>query len=213
MTKRRGQNDINDQGCIHRLACLLSRAISSFASFDFPTCTITVPTGMNIRKQVVGLCFDDSGTHGFRPNLTGVPWLKFDVPGSTFTSAAAINASGQIIGQWRDIQDVNHACVRATDGRFTSFDPAAPCVQSKLNTVAHGIKEIEFVHGFIMTTAGFRTLDFPSARHSATAVHQRPSRYHWDLRPTQRWVPCMPSCRRTASSEPSISQGVPKTKL
>jgi uncharacterized membrane protein len=144
------------------------------------------------------------------------------MPGSLYTNAADINSQGRIVGRWTDTGGVNHAYLRATDGRFTSFDPTAPCVPSTLNTVAHGINDIGeivgrcwdakdneygflrhqdgtftilaypgagttdawtisengailgdysdsagFVHGFILTAAGFRTIDFPSARHSA----------------------------------------------
>ena len=73
-----------------------------FASFDFPTCTVNFPSGLNSRAQVVGFCSDDSGDHGFMLNLNNRRWTKFDFPGSTFTVGAAINARGQIVGRWRD---------------------------------------------------------------------------------------------------------------
>ena len=213
---------------IRILICLLVLSLPAlavdfrFASFDFPTCASMSFSGLNVRAQVTGLCFDDSGPHGFLLNLDRGTWTKFEVPGSLFTNAAAINARGQIVGRWTDAKGVNHVYLRDTNGRFTSFDPTAPCAPSRLNTVGHGINDIEeivgrcwdandneygflrhqdgtfnileypdavttdawwisnageivgdysdsagIVHGFILTGAEFKTVDFPTARHSA----------------------------------------------
>jgi uncharacterized membrane protein len=197
----------------------------NFVSFDFPTCSDMAMSGLNIRAQVVGPCFDSSGlSHSFLLNLNDGSWKKFDIPGSVQTVAAAINNRGDIVGRWVDAAGIDHPYLLTKDGQLTTFQPTAPCVASNLepHTVAHGINDVGeivgrcwdatghehgflrrlngtfkildfpnsastdawaisntgvivgdysdsefFVHGFILTAAGFKTLDFPGAPDSA----------------------------------------------
>jgi len=64
-----------------------------FASFDFPTCSVNFPSGLNSRAQVVGFCTDGSGDHGFMLNLNNRISTKFEVPGSTFTVGAWLSVT------------------------------------------------------------------------------------------------------------------------
>lgn len=51
---------------------------------------------------------------------------KFDMPNSTFTQPAAINAAGQVTGAYRDTSFKQHGFLRQPDGTSVSFDAPYP---------------------------------------------------------------------------------------
>ncbi|HEX3665674.1 MAG TPA: hypothetical protein VHU23_10625 [Rhizomicrobium sp.] len=62
-------------------------------------------------------------THGFVREANG-KFIRFDVPGSGFTDAVAINDRGAIAGDYLDGSEAIHGYMRAANGVFVHFNPA-----------------------------------------------------------------------------------------
>jgi probable HAF family extracellular repeat protein len=59
-------------------------------------------------QLIVGLYTDMDTNRGRGYLLYGQTFTPFDVPGSTFTAAWDVNASGEVVGVYRDARDVAH---------------------------------------------------------------------------------------------------------
>ena len=78
----------------------------TFASIDVPGATNTLATGINARREIVGIYYDSAGnSHGFLRKHGN--FLTVDVPGSLVsvsgmlqTEANGINARGDIVGDY-----------------------------------------------------------------------------------------------------------------
>ncbi len=77
-------------------------------------------------------------------------FTTIDVPGSTGTSAAGINPSGQIVGQFSDSKGDGHGFLRDTDGSFTTID-----MPGSSGTGASGINSSgQIAGGFTVLSSG-----------------------------------------------------------
>ena len=118
------------------------------------------PTGIDPAGQITGL----TGTHSFLRKTDGTI-TTFDVPGSTYTAAAAINPAGQITGTY--VTDfVAHGFLRKADGTITTFD--VPGSAFTLPTAINPAGQITGMwdeangvsHGFLRTNGGrYATFD------------------------------------------------------
>lgn len=148
-----------------------------YVSFDVPGCSLTSPLGVNARGQIVGLCLDANGAHGFLLDLITGHSELIDYPGATFTAAADINARGEVVGPWNDSNGLRHGYRRDVNGDFHVVDPPASsaCVVSNLPNVPHGINDLGDIvgrcfdaagneHGFVRWRAGsFELIDYPGS--------------------------------------------------
>jgi uncharacterized membrane protein len=139
-----------------------------YVSFDIPGCS---------RGQIVGLCLDANGAHGFLLDLTTGHSELIDYPGATFTAAADINARGEVVGPWNDSNGLRHGYRRDVNGDFHVVDPPASsaCIISNLPNVPHGINDLgdivgrcfdasENEHGFVRWRDGrFELIDYPGS--------------------------------------------------
>jgi len=103
------------------------------SSFALAGVTFTLPVGINSSGVVAGysLTYGDSGPpvgQGFVRDTQGVI-TTFQVPNFTYTQAAAINESGEIVGFGSNSAG-NHGFIRDAEGNFTIFDvPGSDPVQ------------------------------------------------------------------------------------
>jgi uncharacterized membrane protein len=103
--------------------------------------------------QIVGSYRDTAGNdHGFL--LDQGRYTTFDVPGSQFTSATGINASGQIVGLYSDFDGLQAFLL--DKGRYSRLHPSG-----LTQSVANGINaagqivgsytDARVTHGFLAT--------------------------------------------------------------
>ena len=93
----------------------------------------------------------------------------FDPPGSVFTLATALEANGEIIGNYADANGVSHGFVRAVGGEFTTIDmPGAadtiPTAISPSGVIAGYYDDApgSVAHGFLRARGGsFTSFDAP----------------------------------------------------
>jgi uncharacterized membrane protein len=109
-----------------RQAFLLDKG--AFTTFAFPGAVLTTIFRINNRGQMVGTYVDAGGatpggfTHGFL--LEDGVFTTIDVPGSSGpleTEILGINNRGQMVGTYRDAEDVIHGFL-LDDGVFTTID-------------------------------------------------------------------------------------------
>jgi probable HAF family extracellular repeat protein len=88
-----------------------ARAGFVFTSFDVPGVPSgTFANGINNSGAIVGYYLDSAGTqHGFLRDPSGTI-TTIDVPGSTKTNTAGINAAGQIVGTFDDASARTASC-------------------------------------------------------------------------------------------------------
>jgi len=93
---------------------------------------------------------------------------QFDVPGALFTRPFGVNASGHIVGTYRDAQG-QHAFVRDSKGSYLSFDyPAAiatnaASINARGDVVGRFTDGAGFNHGYLRTAEGeFEPIDPPA---------------------------------------------------
>jgi uncharacterized membrane protein len=84
--------------------------------------TQTQATGINTQGAVVGFYSSTQGIHGYVRDPGGTITI-FDPPGSTATTAFAINDKGTITGNYNTPSLVEHGYIRDPEGNFTTFDP------------------------------------------------------------------------------------------
>jgi len=153
----------------------------TYAVFDAPDSTFTVPSAITATGVIIGSYVDANGvTHGFLRSRGG-NFTTFDVPDSTSTTPTDINPAGVITGWYNDTFGNLHGFIRARDGSITSFDappgfdilgspygPGAPPPSiNPSGTIAgmYGAAFPNFVtHGFLRSSDGkLTTVDFPGA--------------------------------------------------
>jgi uncharacterized membrane protein len=66
----------------------------------------TVVTALDSRGEMTGRYTAGGVTHAFL--LSGGKFNTFDYPGATFTGATAISPNGDILGRYRDANNVTH---------------------------------------------------------------------------------------------------------
>jgi uncharacterized membrane protein len=78
-----------------------------FTTIDAPGgATLTIVTGIDSRGEMVGRYTVNGVTHAYL--LSGGEFNTFDYPGATFTGATAISPRGDIVGRYRDANNVFH---------------------------------------------------------------------------------------------------------
>jgi hypothetical protein len=107
-------------------------------------------------------------------------YQQFDVPGALFTRPFGVNASGYIVGTYRDAQG-QHAFVRDPEGSYTSFDypdaiaTNAASINARGDIVGRFTDVAGFNHGYLRPAAGeLAPIDPPApcvVTKSATVVH------------------------------------------
>lgn len=108
------------------LSCLLLSAPLyaagyQFKKIDFPGAAATIAYGVNARGEIVGIYFDDDGTsHSFILRNGVYKTLKM-VPGASMMLAArGINAGGDIVGNFVDLNGEHGYLLR--DGKYHQID-------------------------------------------------------------------------------------------
>jgi hypothetical protein len=115
-------------------------------------------------------------------------WLSFDVTGSTYTQASAINDFGEVAGDYADANGIFHSFLRKADGAIVTFDPPGAGSgdnASGVVSVPTGINNrgdivgyyldsgapLPGTHGFVRWANGaFTTFDDPSANSSPVST-------------------------------------------
>ena len=152
----------------------------TFTSIDVPGATGgTFALGMNNAGQIAG-AYSTSTTannpflilhpgHGYLRELGG-GFTTFDFPGANDTLAWAINAAGQIVGNYFDDPFGGiHGFLRDPAGTFTSIDVpgahlTAPTGINDSGQIVGDYSSDEGIHGFLRDPSGsFTTIDFPGA--------------------------------------------------
>jgi probable HAF family extracellular repeat protein len=111
----------------------------------------------------VGYYSDAAGTHGFL--LDQGNYTTLDVPGSGFTYATGINASGQVVGFYFDAGGIGHGFL-FDHASYTTLD-----VPGSTSTEAYGINDSGQIvgsysagraaPGFLLDNDSYTTLDVP----------------------------------------------------
>jgi hypothetical protein len=119
-------------------------------------------------------------------NITNAdPFVTFDVPGSKFTTPAAINPAVAVTGTYFDAGGLIHSFLRSPDGTITAFDPpGATCSLSTQNTcsfavgitpegtIVGGYAETGvLIHGYLRAPNGaFTVFDAPASTFTSPAA-------------------------------------------
>jgi probable HAF family extracellular repeat protein len=109
-------------------------------------------TRLNNLNQIVGTATQTSGgaIQGFFYDANSQQWTNLSVPGAVNTAAAAINDSGEVVGQWEDTNGIYHGFTWTSARGYVSFD-----VPRAVNTWANGINASGAVAGgFNESSAG-----------------------------------------------------------
>lgn len=94
-------------------------------------------------------------------------FTTIDVPGAAFTTAHAINRWGDVVGYYRDAQNVTHG-YKLSGGVFTTIHYPGSSDTRAFAINASGTITGEFTllgkkHGLLVTQGTYQTMDFPSA--------------------------------------------------
>ncbi len=152
------------------------RVGTTFTSFDPPGSTLTLPTDINTRGEIVGRYLAGGKTHGFLREADG-SITTIDYPGAGFTVAGSINNSGTIVGWYTfpAAPTVRHG-FQLKAGVFASFDPPGSTFTNALGisesgeivgrfctvAVCRPVGKGDF-HGFLYRDGEFTTVDAPGA--------------------------------------------------
>jgi uncharacterized membrane protein len=142
----------------------LARA-ATYTGFDCPDAIHTEARGINDRGDIVGVCEDANGIHGFR--LRKGEFKLVDFPGATQTVAGGINNLGHIAGWYADGPAALGFVFR--NGRFETINRPG----SEL-TFVHDIDDLGRIvgayqlpdgnfRGFIRDSKGYRDIAVPKA--------------------------------------------------
>ena len=172
--KRRGVRRSLPEGLLLALLILGPVAMAeTYEAIDCPDSFGTEARGINDRGDIVGICEDASGVHGFR--LRRGTFTLIDHPdGVGPTAVFGTNNRGDVVGRIDLGGDPDgHGALRGhllRRGRFTTIDPPGSGLTS-----ARGIDDagriVGFyvggddggVHGFLLDARGYRNLDVPGA--------------------------------------------------
>jgi len=152
-------------GLLLALLSVSSAALAeTYEAIDCPDSFYTEARSINDRGDIVGICEDANGAHGFLLRR-GVFTLIDHPDGVGPTAAFGINNRGDVAGRLVGADTLHGYLLRR--GRFTTIDPP-----DSTFTVARGIDDagriVGFyedlgVHGFLRDAHGYRALDFPGA--------------------------------------------------
>ena len=139
----------------------------TYEAIDCPDAFRTEARGINDRGDIVGICEDANGAHGFL--LRRGVFTLIDHPDAAGPTAAfGINNRGDVAGRYVGADTLHGYLLRR--GRFTTIDPPDSGF-----TVVRGIDDagriVGFyvegddggVHGFLLDGRGYRDIDFPGA--------------------------------------------------
>ena len=151
----------------------------SYTQIDAPGATATVATGINASGLIVG-DFNDGVTHrGFL--LSEGELTIFDYPGSAFTKTAGINDAGAVVGFYRDRKNGKDRGYLFAGGGFGPIDFPGAAQTHAIGISATGVITGSYcdagascypdesrpakggVHGFVLESGRFITVDFPQA--------------------------------------------------
>jgi probable HAF family extracellular repeat protein len=99
---------------------------------------------------------------------TDFHFVRIDVPNSTFTAANGINARGDIVGRYHDVNGVTHGFLRR-EGVFSTIDfPGASFTAPRaINARGDIVGRMQFEdgnnHGFLLHDGKFTQIDYPGA--------------------------------------------------
>jgi uncharacterized membrane protein len=138
----------------------------TYTTIDCPDSSFTEARSINDRGEIVGICEDVSGVHGFL--LSHGAFTIIDVPGATATLAFGVNNRGDVVGRYTDTAGVFHGYL-LRHGRFSTIDPPG-----SLLTSARGIDDLGRIvgfylpsdgvfRGFLLDARGFRDIVVPDA--------------------------------------------------
>jgi probable HAF family extracellular repeat protein len=143
----------------------------TYETIDCPDALRTEAQRINDRGDIVGICEDADGAHGFLLRR-GVFTLIDHPDGVGPTAAFGINNRGDVAGRWIGADTLHGYLLRR--GRFTTIDPP-----DSTFTVARGIDDAGRIvgfyvdssgleaRGFLRDARGYRALDFPGATGTA----------------------------------------------
>ena len=101
--------------------------------------------------------------------MTGIDYLQFDVPGARLTRPFGVNASGQIVGLYRDSGNASHGFVRNPDGSYVTIDypgavfTNATGINARGDIVGRWTDVAGINHGYQLTAQGqFVSVDPPA---------------------------------------------------
>ena len=165
---------------------------STYRSFDFPRAAGTVAEGIDANGDIVGFYTDNVGNntgtgandrHGFLLR-TGV-FIAIDFPGAGSTEAWRVNGNGEVLGRYLSTTDSKWHLYRLSTGSFTTIADFPGAAQTAPDGYSHvgGLntqgdiasdycsstpcqKVDAGVHGFLLSTGTYTTIDPPGAKGS-----------------------------------------------
>ena len=145
----RGQRPAHRRRYVGLLLALLTLGpgavlAQTYTTIDCPDSVFTGPRSINDRGEIVGVCEDATGVHGFL--LRRGRFTRIDVPDGRATVAFGINNQGDVVGRYIDGSDVLHGFLLRR-GRFTTIDPPG-----SVSTVAQDIDDLGRIVGFYVTS-------------------------------------------------------------
>ena len=163
------------------------------------------PIVVNDAGMIAGPYFDGSDFHGFIRTLDGSV-STLNAPGSTYTYATGLNASGAVTGIYTDANYVTHGFLRAIDGTWTSFDVPGndfgffpPTLSINSSGVVVGTYFDNENQGFLWQSGGsVTTFDVAGGVGNTAERHQFERNRGWFLSGCQLHVPRLyaDQCRR-----------------
>ncbi len=110
----------------------------------------TMHNGINSSGAIAGNYFDSTNTSRQSYVIVDGVMTLFSVPGALVTRAWDINASGSVVGFYRDASKNSHGFL-LRDGEITSFDADFPGVKQ---TLAYGINPAGDIVGYYQDATG-----------------------------------------------------------
>ena len=99
----------------------------------------------------------------------GFQYQQFDVPGARLTRPFGVNASGAIVGLYRDASNLGHGFLRESGGTYTTIDypgatfTNASSINARGDVVGRWTDTAGVNHGYLMTRQGtFFQIDPPA---------------------------------------------------
>ncbi len=141
--------------------------------------TFTVSDGF-IRARAINAAGQITGWFDSDMPSPGVAFLRapdgsaieFEVPDASSTYPSAINAAGQIVGQYYNSDGIGHGFVRNSDGTFSAFDVSGStypmAIDSNGQTAGFYVDSSFVDHGFLRASDGtITTFDVPGSANTA----------------------------------------------
>lgn len=139
----------------------------TYTAFDCPESFETRARSINEPGDIVGVCEDANGRHGFL--LRQGVFTLIDAPdAAAFTVGTGINNRGHVVGHYLDNEDVGHGFL-LRHGDFTTIDvPGSPytfpvSIDERGRIVGFYLGSDEVFRGFLLDSRGFQDIEFPDA--------------------------------------------------